>query len=226
MATYAVALRFTGTIHDHDYGFWDRDEEENFNLSTVRHLNAGSPEITHEMERVVDNEVKVIIKLRMSLSSLNVLTVTGEIELWEGPWWTKEKVKVIQMVHVAAGETITVFDDRLDDNQGDWATVTGSVSVSAQPQNPAGGPVFNVGSEKPGAGTGNTFQPHVTVIAQTPSGRNVRFWDHRKNIELTRREFVGKIQNTNEYDEYHIAVIDGVETPKANPNLVEVDNLG
>lgn len=64
----------------------------------------------------------------------------------------------------------------------------------------------------------------ITVINETDSGRNQRFRDNRTGTEMSRAEFVRKIEQ-GEYDNYHVRKINGVKTPVSNPDQSESNNL-
>lgn len=65
----------------------------------------------------------------------------------------------------------------------------------------------------------------ITVTTETDSGRNQRFRDNRTGSEMSRAEFVRKIEQ-GEYDNYHVREINGVKTPVSNPDQSENNNLG
>lgn len=65
----------------------------------------------------------------------------------------------------------------------------------------------------------------VTVTNQTDTGRNTKFHDNYTGQDMTRNQFVKAINNGN-YDNYHVRVIGGVETPVSNPDITRNNNLG
>ena len=65
----------------------------------------------------------------------------------------------------------------------------------------------------------------VTVTRESPSGRNEKFHDNYTGQDMTRPQFVRQIKNGT-YDNYHIRVINGIETPVSNPDKSEDNNLG
>jgi hypothetical protein len=65
----------------------------------------------------------------------------------------------------------------------------------------------------------------VSVTEESDSGRNQRFHDNNDNSDMTRRQFVRQIHAGN-YPNYHIRVINGLETPASNPDKSENNNLG
>lgn len=65
----------------------------------------------------------------------------------------------------------------------------------------------------------------VTVTSETESGRNQRFRDNYTGGEMSRAEFVRKIEQ-GQYENYHIREINGVKTPVSNPDRSENNNLG
>ncbi|MFZ2390570.1 MAG: hypothetical protein WAW15_02010 [Minisyncoccales bacterium] len=64
----------------------------------------------------------------------------------------------------------------------------------------------------------------VVVISESESGRNQKFHDNRTGEDMTRPEFVKKIEN-GEYESYHIREINGIKTPVSNPDQKESNNL-
>lgn len=65
----------------------------------------------------------------------------------------------------------------------------------------------------------------ITVTNQTDTGRNTAFHDNYTGQDMTRNEFVKSINNGN-YDNYHVRVINGIETPVSNPDITRNNNLG
>lgn len=207
MATYPVHIRFTGKIHDHDFGFWNPDEEEPYAFTLVRHLSTTGTPVNLEFSHTVDNEVKLILKLQLSMSAKKIVTSSGTLELWEGPYkWTKDVTVTIPKAEVKAGASKSIYNGKLENKGGDWATAAGVITVAPRPLD-------------------LTAKAHVIVIAETPGGRNVRFWDTKLNVELSRREFVQKIQ-AGLYPDYKVATLKGIDTPLSKPNKTKADNLG
>lgn len=68
-------------------------------------------------------------------------------------------------------------------------------------------------------------KPRITVTQETESGRNTNFRDNSTGKNMTRLQFVRKIEK-GDYADYHIRRINDVETPASNPNKSEKDNLG
>jgi hypothetical protein len=64
----------------------------------------------------------------------------------------------------------------------------------------------------------------VTVTHESDSGRNLGFHDNYNGDNMTRREFVREIKN-GEYENYHVRVINGIETPCSNPDNSARNNL-
>lgn len=64
----------------------------------------------------------------------------------------------------------------------------------------------------------------VTVIQESDSGRNERFHDNYTGEDMTRKQFVDKI-NKGGYPNYHTRIINDVETPVSNPDGSENNNL-
>ncbi|MGF1866931.1 hypothetical protein L4D15_17005 [Enterovibrio norvegicus] len=68
-------------------------------------------------------------------------------------------------------------------------------------------------------------KPQVSVKQESPSGRNTKFHDNIKNIDMTRPQFIKEIEK-GEYSNYHVRVINGVKTPVSNPDKKPGNNLG
>ena len=64
----------------------------------------------------------------------------------------------------------------------------------------------------------------VKVTQESASGRNQRFQDNHTGADMTRVQFVRKIEQGN-YDSYHVRKINGVKTPVSNPDGSEGNNL-
>lgn len=65
----------------------------------------------------------------------------------------------------------------------------------------------------------------ITVIEQNETGRNMKFKDNYNGSEMTRTQFVKKINN-GEYPNYEVANINGTPTPKAKRDKSRKNNLG
>ena len=65
----------------------------------------------------------------------------------------------------------------------------------------------------------------VTVTSETETGRNTRFHDIRTGADMTRAQFVNKIEG-GAYDNYHVRRINGVKTPCSDPDPSTDNNLG
>jgi hypothetical protein len=66
---------------------------------------------------------------------------------------------------------------------------------------------------------------NVKVTQEDPSGRNERFHDPARSRDMSRAEFVNRIQN-GQYPEYHVRKVHGLNTPVSNPDRSEGNNLG
>ncbi|MGI8544130.1 MAG: hypothetical protein ACR2MD_11740 [Aridibacter sp.] len=64
----------------------------------------------------------------------------------------------------------------------------------------------------------------VTVIKESNTGRNENFRDNYTGTNMTRNQFVRKIEK-GDYPKYHIRNINGVPTPVSNPDDSERNNL-
>lgn len=65
----------------------------------------------------------------------------------------------------------------------------------------------------------------ITVTNETDTGRNTNFHDNYTDKNMTRNQFVKEINNGN-YPNYHVRIINGVETPVSNPDKSTNNNLG
>ena len=66
---------------------------------------------------------------------------------------------------------------------------------------------------------------NVRSITQNSTGRNIIFKDVSSGTNMTRSQFVAKIEN-NKYSDYHVRIINGIKTPCSNPDKSERNNLG
>ena len=57
------------------------------------------------------------------MNANNILTVSGNLELWEGSSWNLGASDSIDATNISAGETKTLYNSRLADNEGDWADI-------------------------------------------------------------------------------------------------------
>ena len=64
----------------------------------------------------------------------------------------------------------------------------------------------------------------VKVTKENNSGRNLKFHDNYSGEDMTRAQFVKKIE-TNEYEDYHVRNINNVKTPVSNPDSTKNNNL-
>ena len=64
----------------------------------------------------------------------------------------------------------------------------------------------------------------VVVIDESGSGRNLRFHDNKSGRNMSRAEFVEKIEKGN-FGDYHVRRIHGLKTPVSNPDGKEGNNL-
>lgn len=70
-----------------------------------------------------------------------------------------------------------------------------------------------------------TSRKNVRVTSEAPTGRNQKFFDPNKKVEMTRAQFARKIER-GEYTGYHTRNIGGVKTPASNPDKKPGNNLG
>lgn len=64
----------------------------------------------------------------------------------------------------------------------------------------------------------------IKVIQESDSGRNQKFHDNRTGEDMSRAQFVKKIESGG-YDNYHVRKINNVKTPVSNPDGKEGNNL-
>lgn len=64
----------------------------------------------------------------------------------------------------------------------------------------------------------------VEVIQESKTGRNKKFRDKVNGTIMTRAQFVKEIKNDN-YDDYHVRNINGIDTPVSNPDDTDGNNL-
>ena len=64
----------------------------------------------------------------------------------------------------------------------------------------------------------------ISVTRVNYSGRNVQFHDNYTGANMSRTQFVDKI-NHGDYPHYHVRKINGLYTPVSNPDASELNNL-
>ncbi len=64
----------------------------------------------------------------------------------------------------------------------------------------------------------------IKVTQESDSGRNQKFHDNRTGADMSRAQFVKKIEDGG-YDNYHVRKINNVKTPVSNPDGKEGNNL-
>lgn len=69
------------------------------------------------------------------------------------------------------------------------------------------------------------MKKQVTVTRESDTGRNERFHDNLNGNDMSRTEFVRKI-NQGLYPDYHVRDINDVKTPVSNPDKNRKNNLG
>ena len=124
MAHRIAKINANGRIHDDDSNdIFGGDEEEAYNFSKNIVLRIGGISKTYENSKTVDGEVRLVLKLDLQADSKGIITVSGLIELWEGPNWNMGASDAIDAIHISQGQTALVYDGRVSDDEGDWATV-------------------------------------------------------------------------------------------------------
>lgn len=69
------------------------------------------------------------------------------------------------------------------------------------------------------------MRKNVVVTKENCNGRNVKFLDRNTNTEMTRSEFVRKIE-AGQYPGYHVKHRDKWSFPASNPDNKVRNNLG
>lgn len=64
----------------------------------------------------------------------------------------------------------------------------------------------------------------VITTNQSSTGRNLNFKDTKSGRYMTRQDFVRSIKAGN-YKNYHVRLINGIETPVSNPDKSKNNNL-
>ncbi len=64
----------------------------------------------------------------------------------------------------------------------------------------------------------------VRVTKESGTGRNQRFYDPDAGRNMSRADFVRRIEQ-GEYSGYHVRKVSGVKTPVSNPDQREGNNL-
>ena len=64
----------------------------------------------------------------------------------------------------------------------------------------------------------------IKVTEESDSGRNQKFHDNHTGEDMTRKQFVSKVE-ADEYSNYHIRKINGIKTPVSNPDKSKANNL-
>ena len=64
----------------------------------------------------------------------------------------------------------------------------------------------------------------ITVTKESESGRNQKFHDNHNGGDMTRAQFVKKIEHGN-YPKYHVRNVNGIKTPVSNPDSSTNNNL-
>jgi hypothetical protein len=66
--------------------------------------------------------------------------------------------------------------------------------------------------------------PRVVVTSEDDSGRNTGFQDTKTGANMTRAQFVSKIES-GAYQGYHVRKVHGLNTPCSNPDGSKGNNL-
>lgn len=65
----------------------------------------------------------------------------------------------------------------------------------------------------------------ITVVNESKSGRNLTFRDNHTGREMSRTQFVQRIE-AGHYPNYHVRDVKGIATPVSNPDSSNRNNLG
>lgn len=65
----------------------------------------------------------------------------------------------------------------------------------------------------------------VAVVEETETGRNQRYKDTHSGEQMSRSDFVRRIEQ-GQYPHYHVREVNGVKTPCSNPDDSQGNNLG
>lgn len=124
MAQRIAKINANGRIHDDDSGdIIGGDEEEAYTFSKNIVLRVGDVSRSYEDSKTVDGEVRLTLKLDLQADPHGIITVSGLIELEEGPRWNMGASDAIDATHIPPGKVQLIYDDRVEDDEGDWATV-------------------------------------------------------------------------------------------------------
>lgn len=64
----------------------------------------------------------------------------------------------------------------------------------------------------------------VRVTSESDSGRNQTFQDKQTGRQMSRQEFVRRIE-AGDYPNYHVRTVNGIKTPVSNPDSSTNNNL-
>ncbi|PCJ47669.1 MAG: hypothetical protein COA74_11070 [Gammaproteobacteria bacterium] len=64
----------------------------------------------------------------------------------------------------------------------------------------------------------------ITVTKESGTGRNQKFHDNHTGSDMTRTQFVNKIEK-GDYLNYHVREVNGIKTPVSNPDATRNNNL-
>lgn len=124
MANRLAKVNANGRIHDDDSGdLIGGDEEEAYTFSKNIALEVGGFSKKYEESKTVDGEVRLTLKLDLQADSNGIIVASGVLELWEGPNWNMGGSAPIDVTNISPGETKDLYNGRIDDQEGDWATV-------------------------------------------------------------------------------------------------------
>jgi len=64
----------------------------------------------------------------------------------------------------------------------------------------------------------------ITVTEESDTGRNEKFHDNHTGEDMTREQFVDKIEQ-GDYPNYHVRIINDIKTPVSDPDDSTNNNL-
>jgi hypothetical protein len=126
MSKGSVLLNLNGKIYDRDGGLFGggSDEECSYSMSKVIDLDIGGfSKSWQEGTEACDGEIQLKTDIRLQALGDGTVSISGTLELWEGPDWTKEGSQALDTVLVSPSETRTIYEGKITDNGGDWVSV-------------------------------------------------------------------------------------------------------
>ncbi|WP_145447990.1 hypothetical protein [Gimesia panareensis] len=105
-----LQISCSGLIHDDDsWDLFGGDEEESFNWSGCIKFQTIGDTGAFNQSQIVDGEVRLNVKLYAKVNSSGIITVSGSLELWEGPSWNLGDSVSVPPVDIMTGENKTIY---------------------------------------------------------------------------------------------------------------------